>query len=377
MRADAADVDADRRVELQRAAAGRGFGIAEHHADLLAELVDEDQAGLRLRDDAGELAERLRHQARLQAHLRFAHLAFDFGARHERGDRVDDDDVDAVRAHEDFDDLERLLAVVGLRDQQVVEVDAELLRVLRVEGVLGVDERRHAAELLRFGDDLQRERRLARRFRAEDLDDAPARHAADSEGIIEADRPGGDGRDGGHGILLAQAHDRALAELFLDLADGHLDGLEAFAVVLWRHSVSPSGCERPTIWRLTRLGILGSCRGESQAKICKAWPIIVLIGGILRGKWTFAPHPGPLQFLPPLGAVELAVSARQRLRPERGAQSPRESERGWAASAKATASCAEAARRRGPASIEKRLRPERGAQSPRESERGWGPASIE
>ena len=80
--------------------------------------------------DAGELAERLRHQARLQAHLRFAHLAFDFGARHERRDRVDDDDVDAVRADEHFDDLERLLAVVGLRDQQVVEVDAELLRVL-------------------------------------------------------------------------------------------------------------------------------------------------------------------------------------------------------------------------------------------------------
>jgi len=45
---------------------------------------------------------------------------------------------------------------------------------------------------------------------------------------------------------------------------------------------------------------------------------------------------------------------RQRLRPGRGAESPRESERGWAASAKATASSAEAERRRGPASIEKR-----------------------
>ena len=50
-------------------------------------------------------------------------------------------------ADEHLDDLERLLAVVGLRDEQVVEIDAELLRVLRVERVLGVDERRHAAEL--------------------------------------------------------------------------------------------------------------------------------------------------------------------------------------------------------------------------------------
>ena len=50
----------------------------------------------------------------------------------------------------------------------------------------------------------------------------------------------------------------------------------------------------------------------------------------------------------------------KRLRPERGAQPPRERERGW-----------------GPASSEKRLRPERGAQPPRERERGWGPASSE
>ena len=36
-----------------------------------------------------------------------------------------------------------------------------------------------------------------------------------------------------------------------------------------------------------------------------------------------------------------------------------------------------ALRELGPASAEKRLRPERGAESPRESERGWGPASAE
>jgi hypothetical protein len=55
-----------------------------------------------------------------------------------------------------------------------------------------------------------------------------------------------------------------------------------------------------------------------------------------------------------------AASSEKRRQPERGAQSPSESERGW-----------------GPASSEKRLQPERGAQSPSESERGWGPASSE
>ena len=44
-------------------------------------------------------------------------------------------------------DLERLLAGVGLRDEQRVDVDAELLRVVGVERVLGVDERGDAALL--------------------------------------------------------------------------------------------------------------------------------------------------------------------------------------------------------------------------------------
>ena len=128
---NAADIDADRRVKLQRAAARGGFRIAEHHADFLADLVDENQAGLRFGDDGGELAQRLRHQARLQTHLRIAHVAFEFGARDERGDGVDHDDVDSIRANQRFGDFERLLAVVGLRDEQIVNVHAEFARVGR------------------------------------------------------------------------------------------------------------------------------------------------------------------------------------------------------------------------------------------------------
>src|SRR5207249_7459364 len=49
---DAANVHADRRVELQRTPSRGGLRVAEHHADLLAQLVDEDQAGLRFRHNA-------------------------------------------------------------------------------------------------------------------------------------------------------------------------------------------------------------------------------------------------------------------------------------------------------------------------------------
>jgi hypothetical protein len=57
--------------------------------------------------------------------------------------------------------------------------------------VLGVDEGAGAAELLHFGDDLQRQRGLARRFRAVDFDDAAARQAADAQRDVQAERAGG------------------------------------------------------------------------------------------------------------------------------------------------------------------------------------------
>ncbi len=120
----------------------------------------------------GELAERLAHEARLQADVAVAHLALDLGLGHERRDGVDDDQVDRARAHERVGDLERLLAVVGLADEQLVDVDAELARVARVERVLGVDERRDAALLLALRDRVECERGLAARLRAVDLDDA-------------------------------------------------------------------------------------------------------------------------------------------------------------------------------------------------------------
>ena len=40
------------------------------------------------------------------------------------------------------------------------------------------------------------------------------------------------------GVALAEAHDRALAELLLNLADGDVDGFVAFLLVVERHAVS-------------------------------------------------------------------------------------------------------------------------------------------
>ncbi len=92
-----------------------------------------------------ELAQRLRHEPRLKTHVRVAHLALDLGLGRQRRDRVDDDDIDGARAHEHVGDLERLLAGIGLRDQQIIDVDADLAGIKRIERMLGIDERGRAA----------------------------------------------------------------------------------------------------------------------------------------------------------------------------------------------------------------------------------------
>ena len=216
-RADAADVEAHRGIEFQRVAAGRGFRRAEHHADLHADLVDEDDHGVGARDRGGQLAQRLAHQAGLQAGQRIAHLALDFGARRQRGNRIDHQNVDGAGAHQRVADFQRLLAGVGLRDQQVLEIDAELAGIDRIERMLGVDEGADAALLLGFGHGVQRQRRLARAFRPVDLDDAAVRQAADAERDVEAERAGRNGLDLDDLLVRAEPHDRALAESAFDL----------------------------------------------------------------------------------------------------------------------------------------------------------------
>ena len=93
---------------------------------------------------------------------RIAHVAFDLGGRHERGDAVDDDDVNRAAADERVGDFQRLLPGVGLRHEKVVDVNAEVLGIIGVKGVFGVDEHRDAPCFLRVGDGMQRERGFSR-----------------------------------------------------------------------------------------------------------------------------------------------------------------------------------------------------------------------
>ena len=83
-----------------------------------------------------------------------------------------------------------------------------------------------ATATLRVGDCVEGERGLTRRLRAVDLDDAAAGQPAYAECDIQCD---GSGRDHGDGcaVVTAEAHDRALAELAVDLCECRVEGFLA------------------------------------------------------------------------------------------------------------------------------------------------------
>ena len=202
---------------------------------------------------------------------RVAHLAFDLGARHERGHRVDDDAVDAARADERLGDLERLLAGVRLADEQLVDVDAAGPRVARIERVLDVDEGDDPAARLGLGEDVLADGRLARRLRAEDLGDPAARDAADAERQVERDRAG---RDGVEDELLArpELHDRAAPELLLDRGQRGVDRLAplrgvAAPPLALRSSPSVRHAPHPIHWTARRSGRVASAGRSALLRV--------------------------------------------------------------------------------------------------------------
>jgi len=156
-----------------------------------------------------------------------AHLAVQLGLGNQGGDGINDQHVDGAGAHESFGDLQCLLARVGLRNQQVVDVHAQFFGVGGVEGVLGIDKSGQAAQLLRLGDDLQADGRLARGFGAEDLADAAAGDAADAQSRVEADGAGGDHGNRDESFFGAETDNRPFSKLFFDLCKGKFYGFAA------------------------------------------------------------------------------------------------------------------------------------------------------
>src|SRR5206468_1773319 len=108
---------------------------------------------------------------------------------------------------------------------------SQLARVDRIERVLDVDKRRHAAFLLRLGNHLQGDGGFTGGLRPEDLADASAGKSADSQSGVEGNGTGRDYRDGDDGVFRSKSKDGAFSELFFDLTEGQLQRSRAFFVI--------------------------------------------------------------------------------------------------------------------------------------------------
>ncbi len=114
----------------------------------------------------------------MQSHVAIAHLAIELRLGNQRCHRIHHHDIHRAGGNQGVGNFQRLLAVVRLRNKQIVHIHAELPRIARIKGVFGVDEGRRSAHLLRFGDHLQGECGFAGRLRPENLHYAPSREAA-------------------------------------------------------------------------------------------------------------------------------------------------------------------------------------------------------
>ena len=102
--------------------------------------------------------------------------------------------------------------------------------------MLGVDEDRRAARLLRLGNDVQRDGGLAGRFRPKDLHHAPARESADAQRRSPREMEPLGITSTATMVRDPMPQDGTLAELLVHLDQGLVDG--ALALPLVQHGRS-------------------------------------------------------------------------------------------------------------------------------------------
>src|SRR5262249_41736435 len=115
-------------------------------------------------------------------------------------------------------------------------------------------------------------------LRAEDLDDAAAGDAADAEGDVERQGAGRDRVDL-HCPDVAELHQRALAEVLLDLLDGRLQRLVARLRLLLAAGLSQVGlllCHLVTSqssWSSLAVGSSNSAIASYSAPVRRRWDL--------------------------------------------------------------------------------------------------------
>ncbi len=89
-----------------------------------------------------------------------SHFAVNFLLRNKCRDRVDNDNVDRAGTHHCLCDLQSLFTGIRLGYIQIVNVDADIARIDRIQCMFCVNESRDAAAPLHFSDHMQGQCRL-------------------------------------------------------------------------------------------------------------------------------------------------------------------------------------------------------------------------
>src|ERR1700744_254731 len=155
-----------------------------------------------------------------------------------------------------------------------------------MQRMLRIHKRRQPAGLLRLGHNLQRDRRLTRRLRPEDLNNPAPRHAAHSQRRIERDRPRRDDRNRHNRLFGPQPHHRSLAKLLFQLRKGGLysPGAVICHVILLFATQTALGGDEPSL-------AAKSDRSKRKAKIPAEIPYVIrAISGTLFSR-SRCPHP--------------------------------------------------------------------------------------
>ncbi len=131
------------------------------------------------------------------------HFAFNFGLRHQCRHGINNHHIHRAGTHQHVSNFQCLLTGVRLGHDQVIHVHAQLLGIVRVQGVLCIHKGTGSAFLLRLGDHAQGQGGLTRGFRAIDFHDTPFRQTTNTKSNIQPQGAGGNGR---HALALAIAH---------------------------------------------------------------------------------------------------------------------------------------------------------------------------
>ena len=170
-----------------------------------------------------------------------AHFAFDFSLRNEGCNRVNNNNVDTTGADQHICNFKGLFTGIGLRNQQSVRIHTQCLCIYRVKSMFSVNERCVTASLLSAGDSMESNGGLTGGFGSVDFDDTTTWQATDAESNIQSKRTGGNHLYRRTRVV-AQAHDRALTELLINLRKRYFERLVAVISLGSRHGCILATC---------------------------------------------------------------------------------------------------------------------------------------